>query len=855
MQATTTLPNLLFMNRGNFYLFLLSFGLTSHFVQLSLILASGVKLIKSSSFFSQKITSITRHQLFFTSRLAKKVVRQVLPLQTHSFKSGSNASFWHLSRNLTHSKFYLIGSPYNKKRFAFLDHLIQNRVNPTLKVNTVRRYVFSKLRKAKIKFFLSALKSQKLVTLLDANAQSQNPRLKVRRATNLRSVNPYLFLVRRFGRRTSSQTYTSYLLLKRAGVHTASPRFFKRDELLTPKVTFYFWKRYLKLSNNINAHKLISRRFRKRWYRWKCLSLSSGAGRRSLRRSNFNRTASTLFKREAYNVEKYTNYSRLLIQPFKCNLQVSKSEPRGSSPSEVRRVITGQASFFIKRAVRQKKLYSLNSKPVRNQQINRIKATNIASINQRFITTSDLLFLAKRFKRRSFKRNFQLQLKAKRNYVNLSRKWGYSSAGARMLSRADGCKLTTWKYRVFWTKRTWLKGPTSLLSRFVGCFNTPVLRLTTLVNHAKGPFVGDLSLFSGPTRALLMPILFTNTEVLRLRTGVALPRRTKFAKQHLAPTFAKTFMRHTFFFLHLFKGPLLKPNLSTKAEFFKTSYTFVNTSVLKRGLLRRVVRTSLHLKRLFSPKYSTHQNKSPRPNSGPSVPLGAFRTQVKLTLPSYTNFRTSRIPRIRFKPGYSRQWRFFRSDVKHFLSIKTRYQYRLTTLIQRLFHSNRKANDWDMQTKITPFLVQSRLVPDFWSASELVKSSSVFVNGYMCTNTFLNVCFSDFVQLIISIKYYIVNKWLINWSLRNSTRILQLNRKFAQKRRTDGLGQKPKPLPNWIFRIRYSNYDVPRYVEVDFFTLSVFVVRNTNSLANVTSVASHDTQFKIFNMYNWKYIT
>jgi len=63
-----------------------------------------------------------------------------------------------------------------------------------------------------------------------------------------------------------------------------------------------------------------------------------------------------------------------------------------------------------------------------------------------------------------------------------------------------------------------------------------------------------------------------------------------------------------------------------------------------------------------------------------------------------------------------------------------------------------------MQVQVTPFLVQSRLVPDFWSAAEVLKAHLVYVNGALCLNTRLNVFFSDFLQLVINVKHYVVHK-------------------------------------------------------------------------------------------------
>ena len=845
VQRTIALPNLLLPNQGNFYLFLLNFGYAAHYLRLTSFLSSGVPFVQKFSFFPQKITPVARRSSFFTSRMTKKVRQRKSQLTNQTLTPQHITSFWSLSSSLIQRKFQLIGLPYNKKRFAFLDTLTQNRLNPGLKVSTVRRHTFTKFRKARVKFFLSALGTKKLLI-------TTPPHFRVRRATNLRGVNPYLFLIRRTSRRTTPQTYVNYLLLSRLKSSANPLKLFKRNKLFTPQITFYFWKRYFGFSVKELQTQPLFRRFRKRWYRWKCLSTEAHVSRQSLRRSAFNLATQTVLKNKAYIYRQHVTYARSLLQPFKFNPFGLAPKHEASSSGISKGPTTEKVFFRFKRKSFSQNVFSTSSMPVMVRTSNPPKLSIQTERSQKFLTNTDFLFFFKRSKRRSFKQGIRLQLRAKRNYVSLARKWGYLTSRTWSMGRIKEVQAA-FKGCVFWAKAVPLRGPCNLMLR--PALRKPTFGRTQCEGYLNTPTLNQQHLFKLSLHTKFVPITFKKVSLSDTRNITEEGGQTRFPKQFIAPIFATTFTRCTFFFLYLLRGLQTYTDLNKKADFFKTSYTFVNTSTLKRSLLRRVVRTTLHLKRFFTPQHSAQQTRLGFPGLGTSTGILGSTPQTKLTLPSYTNSRITRIPRVRFKPGYARQWRFFRSDVKHFLGIKTRYQYRLTTLIQRLFYSNRKANGWDLQTRITPFLVQSRLVPDVWSASELLKGSSVFVNGYVCTNTFLNVVFSDFVQLVINVKYYVVHKWLVNWNLRNSTRVLQLNRKFNQKKRVDGLSYKPKTLPDWVFRIRYSNYDVPRYVEVDFFTLSVFVIRNTNSLGNITSVASQETQFKVFNMYNWKYIT
>jgi len=99
--------------------------------------------------------------------------------------------------SLHNRQFYLVGNPYNKRRFNFDERLTQNRVNKSLKLSKLRRNTFAKLRKLKVKFFFSLLKNRQLSIYSGLQASSHNVRLRVRRPSRARRVNPYLFLSKR----------------------------------------------------------------------------------------------------------------------------------------------------------------------------------------------------------------------------------------------------------------------------------------------------------------------------------------------------------------------------------------------------------------------------------------------------------------------------------------------------------------------------------------------------------------------------------------------------------------------------------------------------------------------------------
>lgn len=67
--------------------------------------------------------------------------------------------------------------------------------------------------------------------------------------------------------------------------------------------------------------------------------------------------------------------------------------------------------------------------------------------------------------------------------------------------------------------------------------------------------------------------------------------------------------------------------------------------------------------------------------------------------------------------------------------------------------------------------------------------------------------------------------------------------------------QKSRYTPNWIHNVRYDMSDVKNYLEVDYFTLSVFVIYEPFILNHQFINDLPQTRPNIFKLYNWKYIT
>lgn len=219
---------------------------------------------------------------------------------------------------------------------------------------------------------------------------------------------------------------------------------------------------------------------------------------------------------------------------------------------------------------------------------------------------------------------------------------------------------------------------------------------------------------------------------------------------------------------------------------------------------------------------------------------------------------TPRIRRIRFKPGYGRIWRTARKSIKEILNLSVRYQYRLTPKLQKLYYRSRQASQTYSSLTLGFALLSGRFAFDRKTVYDLLASSNVFLNGTMCQNLTVQLFVNDFIQLLVNAKFYLILRLLRAGML---ARRYRLNRIFFRKitsinyKKYYKTPKMSRNLPNVFFDLQYLHGDIPKYFEVDYFSLSMFVVQDQISCENWLPKQSFVHNPLTLNMYNWKYIT
>jgi len=216
-----------------------------------------------------------------------------------------------------------------------------------------------------------------------------------------------------------------------------------------------------------------------------------------------------------------------------------------------------------------------------------------------------------------------------------------------------------------------------------------------------------------------------------------------------------------------------------------------------------------------------------------------------------------RVSRIRFKPGYQRLWRGYRRALAELINFKYVYQQQLTYYIVKFYRKLNQHNISASESLISKTLIYSKLIPDLNSFLLFFDNKMIFLNSKVLCNTKLYVYRNDYIQLEVSNWYYIFSRWLLSFSKNRQQRLKRLVFKKSLPSKYKLMKQRKQRsyyTPNWIIHSEYDFKDVKPFLEVDFMTLSVFLIYDYNEFYYYSPLDIRFIKYNIYKMYNWKYV-
>ena len=71
-------------------------------------------------------------------------------------------------------------------------------------------------------------------------------------------------------------------------------------------------------------------------------------------------------------------------------------------------------------------------------------------------------------------------------------------------------------------------------------------------------------------------------------------------------------------------------------------------------------------------------------------------------------------------------------------------------------------------------IMYSRLLPDVKTLNLFIENNLIFLNGNSIYRTDRLIYQNDLLQLVVSLRFYIVNRWLSNWSIQRVRKFKRL---------------------------------------------------------------------------------
>lgn len=232
-----------------------------------------------------------------------------------------------------------------------------------------------------------------------------------------------------------------------------------------------------------------------------------------------------------------------------------------------------------------------------------------------------------------------------------------------------------------------------------------------------------------------------------------------------------------------------------------------------------------------------------------------FSNQITSAFNSEKEQFNLNIKRIKFKPGYMTIWRNVRSMLQTSLTLKIKYQYKLTNYLSKYKKFTKFKTFLFMEMRLYNILIKSRFFNDFSLINIFLKNNLIYLNGLICSNPNLQIFSGDFIQLVLNLKYYILYRWFSNLSLKKKNKLKSILKKKNNNFNYSDEKKKSYSFPNSIIYSKNIIDDVPNFLEVDYLTLSLFVLYEPFNWNDLNTYNLIDQRFSIINLYNWKYIT
>jgi ribosomal protein S4 len=194
-----------------------------------------------------------------------------------------------------------------------------------------------------------------------------------------------------------------------------------------------------------------------------------------------------------------------------------------------------------------------------------------------------------------------------------------------------------------------------------------------------------------------------------------------------------------------------------------------------------------------------------------------------------------------------------RTVLGSFFSFKNTRQYRKTKYFSKFLKLSTKKFLLSAEFLLNNILIRCKFTITIKESNFLIKNNFVYVNNicinnpnYICNhNDLINICF--FKSVFYFFKFNYNNKLKSTFSLGYC--IWRINRLKG-----DFYKQPYNSIPSWVDNLIYFYNDIPDFLEVDYLTLSCFILKKINTFNQYNYFLFRSLNLYALRLYNWKYV-
>jgi hypothetical protein len=148
-------------------------------------------------------------------------------------------------------------------------------------------------------------------------------------------------------------------------------------------------------------------------------------------------------------------------------------------------------------------------------------------------------------------------------------------------------------------------------------------------------------------------------------------------------------------------------------------------------------------------------------------------------------------------------------------------------------------------------LIQSHFFFFLNDINYFIKNKFVYVNNKLVSNKFFEIKVNDCIKLITFNSYFDYISNIYKFFNKKKTKIKYKQWKNFKSNSKNSLNTK-RWLPNFLDKFLFYRLDIPKFLEVDFFSLSIIYLYNDKNIIYKNKFFLKFISFYMMKMYNWK---